>query len=122
MKCSGRNKSYSKFKAYKKFKNEENMNYLDTAVSPSLLKYDNTPHILMELSQDEFATLKHCCIHVTDISFNKSKSSSQKTIETRFHSIAIGKVIQYHRNANIVTLNMERSQHKMVLITENKEE
>ncbi len=98
------------------------MAYLDKVVSSSLIKFDNTPHFLMELSQDEFATLEHCCIHITDIGFSKSTYSSQNKIHTAIQSIGMGKGIEYNQNANICKLNMDRSQHNTVLITVNKEE
>ena len=99
-----------------------NAEYLDTLVSPCLTKYDNTPHFLMELSKQEYTTLEHCCIHISDIHFYKSKTAFTEVNQTEFNSIKIGKGIQQSRLSNIIHLNIDRSKRKMLLIIMDKDE
>ena len=59
-----------------------NAEYLENLVSPCLTKFDNTPHFLIELSIEEYKTLKHCCIHISGIRWYKSSTACTKEYQT----------------------------------------
>ena len=120
--CGIRSKSYTKFYAVKKQISLDNTKYLNTCVSPSLTKYNNTPHFLMELSLQEHSILKECCIHVDGLTLIKSTQGTQKTYMTNFHSAVYGTEVKKDMINDVHELNLDRMKRKMVLITMNKSE
>ena len=119
--CSNRSKSYNKYNAIKKIA-LSNTAYLNTHVSSSLTKYNNTPHFLMELSLQEHSILKECCIHVDGLTLIKSTQGTQKTYLTNFHSAVYGTEVKKDMINDVHELNLDRTKRKMVLITMNKSE
>ena len=117
-----RRKSFSTYKTNKFNIQERNNIYLTKQVSPSLTIYNNTPHFLMELSEDEYRILKPNSIHIGDVSFTKCSSSSQRNMITVFHSIEIGTYVQVTKVGKITKLNMDRIKRKRILIIINKSE
>ena len=117
-----RSKSFSTYKTNKLHIQERNNNYLIKEVSPSFTNQKNTPHFLMELSQDEYKILKPNSIHIGGVSFTKCSSSSQRNMISEFHSIQIGSNIQATKVGIITTINMDRIKRKKILITINKSE
>ena len=61
---------FSKYKTNKFNIQERNDIYWEKQVSPSLTIYNNTPHFLMELSEDEYKILKPNSIHIGGVSQN----------------------------------------------------
>ena len=111
--------SFSKYKTNKFNIQERNDIYLEKQVSPSLTIVNNTPHFLMELSEDEYIMLQPNSIHIGNVSFTKCSSSLQRNRITVFHSIEIGANIQVNKVGNITKLDMDRMKRKMILITIN---
>ena len=117
-----RSKYFSTYKTNKINIQERNNSYLIKQVSPSLTNQNNTPHFLMELSQDEYKILKPNSIHIVGVSFTKCSSSLQRNMISEFHFIQIGRNIQTTKVGMNTTINMDRIKRKKILITINKSE
>ena len=88
---SKRLQSYSRYKNNKGLTVKDRDIYLEDKVSPSISKYDNTPHFLMELSKQEYAILKDNCIHVGEVSFIKDSVSSKGNMNSIYATVNKGK-------------------------------
>ena len=95
--------------------------YLNEMVSSTFMTYDNTPHFLMEFSQNEYLNLGIYCIHVDGITFIKSGQGSKKTLPT-FDSVEYGKGVNKYTVEGKHRLNLDQMRRKMVLITMNRSE
>ena len=114
--------SYSRNKRNRGLIKEQRDIYLDDKVSPSMSKYDNTPHFVMELSKEEFAILKDNCFHVGEVAFTKHSLSSKANMNSVFGTINKGSNIHYDEVDNRLIINMDRSKKRTVLITMDKSE
>ena len=118
---SKRLQSYSRYKNNRGLMVKDRDIYLEDKVSPSISKYDNTPHFLMELSKQEYAILKDNCIHVGELSFIKDSVSSKGTIISIFSTVNKGNKIEYDKVDNKqLIINVDRSKKRTVLITIDK--
>lgn len=75
------------------------------SVKPSFTTHDNTPHYLMELSQEEHLLLKKSTIHVGGLTFETCKEGNQKTVHTTFDSVLYGDNLHTMTENNIKKLS-----------------
>ena len=92
------------------------------SVKPSFTTFDNTPHYLMELSQEEHLLLKKSTIHVGGLTFETCKEGNQKTIHTTFESVLYGDNLHTMKENNIKKIVLSRMKQRMVMITMDKSE
>ena len=91
-------------------------------VKPSFTTHDNTPHYLMELSQDEHILLKNNTIHVGGLTIETCKHGNQQTTHTTFESVIYGDNLETKNEDNLKKIVLSRMKRRMVVITMDKSE
>ena len=92
------------------------------SVKPVFTTFDNTPHFLMELSQEEHLLLKNSIIHLAGLSVKTCNIGNQKTVHTTFESVVFGKNVKIMKDGTISKIALSQMKRRMVMVTMDKVE